>query len=709
MSNVHLCIPPNYSYIYDYPSLGTPMLAGYLKSHGIDAIQSDFNLEYNQYIFKNISDINQFFEKKRQDNYYYSQFLPVWNNDLPYNDNTNSSFYFVERLISSEYLFRYIQDEKENTFLQFFLNKGIEKRFIDAQPDLIGISIISPAQVIGAFTLSYLLKKRLPDIPVVIGGQWPTLFREELMKRADMGALFDFIIIFDGETPLLELVKALDGKASISNVPNLIYKSDSQWVKSQRHTIEDLNNLGCPDFDGFNLDGYKFPYTLTYQSSRECYWNKCSFCVDVPIPHQGYRRRKPKLVIEDLKMLKEKYNLRMVMFSDPAFSPRQMKEISEGILEEKIAMDWWCMSRFDSAFKPDILNLAAEAGCIEVDFGFETASQRLLDFLDKGVNVNNYIKIIKDCYNAGISVAMQTVLGFPSETADEAMDTVAFLVENSNLITGPAFNTYYLTPGNKIYENPEKYGIKFEKDPKLPFKFFHEYEHISGEVTKDIALNLRRIYAELIERKKQYNSKKVFMVEDHHEAYHYWKKMGIKDKIVIHIDAHIDFDWMEDSTPLNVGNYIYKAIREGMIKEFYWVVPSPVWHNPEDKSYLKDWLSEKYFLKYIEKDNGILSSTLLDTKFIISDLETLPIFKDPVILDIDLDFFVTNSMAEADYPHRFKRKAWVGIEKVCSLLKEKCNNINSAVISYSVRHNYTPVEFKPLGDELLTKLSEMVI
>ena len=684
------------------------MLVGYLKSHGIGAIQSDLNLEYNQYIFKNIPDINQFFEKKRRDNYYYSQFLPVWNNDLPYNDNTNSSFYFVERLISSEYLFRYIQDEKENTFLQFFLEKDIEKRFFDTQSDLIGISIISPAQVIGAFTLSYLLKKRYPDIPVVIGGQWPTIFREELIKRPDLGALFDFIIIYDGEAPLLELVKALDDKKGVLNVPNLIFKSDSQWMKSQRHSVEDLNNLACPDFDGFNLDAYKYPYTLTYQSSRECYWNKCSFCVDVPIPHQGYRRRKPKLVIEDLRMLKEKYNLRMVMFSDPAFSPRQMKEISEGILKEKFAVDWWCMSRFDSAFKPDVLKLAAEAGCIEIDFGFETASQRLLDFLDKGVDANNFIKIIKDCYNAGISVTMQTVLGFPSETADEAMDTVAFLVENSNLITGPAFNTYYLTPGNKIYNNPEKYGIKFEKDPKLPFKFFHEYEHISGEVTKDVALNLRRIYAELIERKKQYNSKKVFMVEDHHEAYHYWKKMGIKDKIVIHIDAHIDFDWMEDSTPLNVGNYIYKAIREGMIKEFYWVVPSPVWHNPEDKSYLKDWLSEKYFLKYIEKDNGILSSTLLDTKFIISDLETLPIFKDPVILDIDLDYFVTTSMAEADYPHRFERKTWIGIEKVCSLLKEKCHNINSAVISYSVRYSYTPVEFKPLGDELLTKLSEMV-
>ena len=111
------------------------------------------------------------------------------------------------------------------------------------------------------------------------------------------------------------------------------------------------------------------------------------------------------------------------------------------------------------------------------------------------------------------------------------------------------------------------------------------------------------------------------MVEDHHEAYHYWKKLGIKDKIVIHIDAHIDFDWMEDSTPLNVGNYLYKAIKEGMIRELYWVVPSPIWHNPKDKSYLKDWLSEKLFLKY-EEDNGILSSALLNTRVIISDLET---------------------------------------------------------------------------------------
>lgn len=708
---VLLVIPPNYSYTYDYPPLGTPMLSGYLKSKGIITAQIDLNLEYNKYILNRVNDVNNYFEKKREQNLYYSEFIPAYHHDLPYKDNTNSSFYFVEHLLSCKHLFRYIEDEKENTFLQFFRDNNIERRLADFKPTLLGISIISPAQVIGAFTLCNIFKKKFPDIPIVIGGQWPTLFREELMKRPDLGIFFDFIIIFEGETPLLELLNAIETKNELKKVPNLIFKSDSKFIVSSRHSVEDLNKLACPDFDGLYLNQYKYPATLTYQSSRECYWNKCAFCVDIPLPKQGYRVRSPELVAKDICILQKKYHPQSIMFSDPAFSPRQMKEISQELLREDIDINWWCMARLDPAFTLDILKLAFCAGCFEIDFGFESASNRLLKFLNKGTNTENALKIIADCYQAGISVSLQTVFGFPSETLDEAMDTVAFLVENRDLIRGPAFNTYYLTPGNAIYENPDFYGIKFEKEPLLPFKFFHNYTHITGEVTEDVACNLRRIYAQLIETKRDCNAeKKVFLVEDHDEAYHYWKRLKIKDKTVVHIDAHIDFRWLQDLTQVHICNYLHPAIKEGMIKELYWVVPTPILNSATDREYLTKWLSENIFLEAeIQKNNSTLSSWLLDTKVTVCHLEDLPVFDKEVMLDIDTDFFITSSMKEADSPHKHKRRKWLDIKEFYAIIKQKCPLIESVIISYSVKRGYTPFEFKCLGDELLTKLFSLVL
>lgn len=709
MPKVILCIPPNYSYAYDYPPLGTPVLAGYLRTKGIETAQWDFNLEYNTYISKEIPDLTGYFERKRAGKSYYSEFLPKYDIELPYEDNTNSSFHFIERLISSEYLLRYIQDAEENTFLQFFLKADIEKKIFDARPTLVGLSIISPAQVIGAFTLAWILKKRDSALSIVIGGQWPTLFREELMKRPDLGALFDYIIVFEGETPLLELVKTLGNRADLAKVPNLIYKSNSKFIQSKHNSVEELDKLACPDFDGLDLSAYKFPYTLTYQSSRECYWNKCAFCVDIPLPKQGYRKRKPELVVEDIKILKERYNPQSIMFSDPAFSPQQMKGISEGLLKEQINIDWWCMARLDPGFTPEILKLAFQAGCFEIDFGFETASGRLLKFLNKGIDKYNILKIIKDCYNAGISVKLQTILGFPSETINEAMDTITFLVENSEFIRGPAFNTYYLTPGNEIYKNPDKYGISFEKDQRLSFQFFHDYTHITGQVDRDMANNLRKIYTELVTRKRINKASKVFLIEDHDEAYRIWKRFQIKNRVVIHIDAHLDFDWIKEGNPINIGNYLYPAIKDGILREIYWIVPSPIWRNSVDRQRIKEWLAAKIIpAEDMQEERDKIHFSILGVQVIICSLTDMPVMDEGIVLDIDTDFFVTSSMDEADFPHKHKRRIWIDNDNFLKIITDKCKFIETVVICYSVKYGYTPVEFKYLADELLTKISKIV-
>ena len=524
MPKALLCLPPCYCYTYDFPPLGTPMLAGYLKSKNIDVLQADYNMEYLHYWKRKIFNksippvmstnelawatselLNKMFSLKHKKNYYYSPLLS--DIDIHYADISNASFSFTERMLCAEYLFRYIEDEGENTFLQFFKEQNVLARLEREGVDVVGISIIAPSQTLAAFTLGYLIKKRLPHIHVTIGGQWVSLYREQLKQRRDWDRFFDSMIVFEGETPLYRLISALRGDGDLSKVPNLIYKSGSRWVDAGNTLREDLDKLAAPDFDGLPLRDYVTAQTtgkapLTYQTARECYWNKCAYCVDLPLPKQGYRERDMELVIDDIKQLTKKYGPLFLEISNATLSAPQMKKLSERILRENLDVSWWCFARPEGNFTKRIFALAKKAGCRTIAFGLESGNQRVLDFVKKGIVLDTARRVIVDCHDAGIDVNLQMMMGLPSETIQEALDTVKFLIDNKEIIAAPTFNIYYVTPACQVYLNPSQYHIRYKNYPETPFKFFHEFSHITGEVSRDRAYAIINTYQRMISRKK---------------------------------------------------------------------------------------------------------------------------------------------------------------------------------------------------------------
>jgi radical SAM superfamily enzyme YgiQ (UPF0313 family) len=517
MFNVLLCIPPDYDYIF--PPLGTPALTAFLKAKGIEAEQRDLNLDYRDFLITHLKDstltheekksllkisLKKFFSEKLK-NRYYSDFLSIDNNgvssDLPYDNNTNSSFFFTERLLSSEHLWQYLEDENENTFFQFYKKENILGFLEKKEIKLLGISIISPSQVIPSFTLGFLVKKHLPRIHVNIGGQWPTLYRRALLEKKELFECFDSIIVFEGETPLYRLTIALKEKKEVF-IPNVIFKN-TKTDFSFDHTEEDLDSLPCPDFDGLPLDDYDdsrgHQISLTYETSRGCYWSKCAYCVDLPLPKPTYRRKSPQLVVRDIKELKQKYKVSYLMVSDPGLSPRQMLEVSKEILKEGIDIKWWCWVRLDAGFKRQVFEIAADAGLKKINFGFESASDRICALLNKGNKKERSLRIIKDCFSAGIRVDLQTMLGLPQEAFSDGLETVDFLIRNKRFISSVTFNTYYLTPSNFIYRHPQKYRIEYKNDTSLPFRFFIPFENLSGISGQEACL-LEKLYYKLLNK-----------------------------------------------------------------------------------------------------------------------------------------------------------------------------------------------------------------
>ena len=500
-----LCIPPDYD--HNYPPLGTPVLSAYLRKNGFPCSQLDLNLGYRDFLCRRVTGpaagdsegtkffleplIWKFFTEQLKDKYY-SAFLPResdgFSPELPYGNNSNSSFYFSERLLSSELLWRYLEDAKENTFLQFYEESGIAARLEKESVRLLGISIISPSQSIPALTLGLYVKRMCPGVHVAAGGQWVTLYREALAGKKGLSRCFDSVIAFEGESALLGLAKRAAAGAGASG---MLEGKD-----------EDMDSLPCPDFDGLPLldyDSCKEEISLTYETSRGCYWSKCAYCVDLPLPKPSYRKKDARLVVRDMKELKRKHGAQYLLFGDPGLSPRQMREISQRMLEERVKMGWWTMARLDPGFDRELFDLARSAGLRQVNFGFETACDRVSNLLDKGNQRERSSRIIRECAAAGIKVDLQTMVGLPGESFEDGMETVDFLVSHKESITHVTFNTYYLTPFNHVHNDPGKYGIEYDPRPHLPFAFMIPFRNTRGMDVERAGL-LEKMYLSLMNK-----------------------------------------------------------------------------------------------------------------------------------------------------------------------------------------------------------------
>ncbi|MFH0940411.1 MAG: radical SAM protein [Candidatus Omnitrophota bacterium] len=514
-SKVLLCIPPDYDRYF--PPLGTAALCGFLKARGIAVTQVDLNLGYRDFLAGRIQGVpggltekrlllkhilKKFFSENLKGRYYSSLLLRGGSAsfaDLPYDNNTNSSFHFTERLLSSLHLWLYLEDGGENTFLQFYQDEGILSFLNKEEIGLLGISIISPSQAIAGLTLGLFVKKNLPNIHVNIGGQWPTLFRRSLQENKGLFKCFDSMTVFEGETPLFCLSEALTAKRDISKIPNVITKNSGPEAIID-HRGEDMDLLPAPDFGGLPLGLYDESrdesISLTFETSRGCYWSKCAYCVDLPLPKPAYRRKDARLVVRDIKMLQEKYQAKMLLLGDPGMSPRQMLEVSRELLNSKVDIAWWVMARLDPGFTPEIFRFAHRAGLKKINFGFESGSDAICDLLGKGNRRERSGRVIKDCAQAGIEVDLQTILGLPRETFEHSLETIDFLIRNKEYITAVTFNIFYLTPENYVYRDPQKYGIAYNKNDELPFRFFIPFDNPQG-MSRDEAHLAQHIYYSL--------------------------------------------------------------------------------------------------------------------------------------------------------------------------------------------------------------------
>jgi len=366
------------------------------------------------------------------------------------------------------------------------LGKSIEDvtlEIITKSPEYVGITATTCA-VFNAGMLAKSIKERNPDIVTILGGVHISALPEKTMSAFKD---IDFGVIGEGEETIVRLLYACENRDNVRNIRGIITRDKEELILSgPSNPIDNLDSLSMPAWellDNFsnyspNLPGlHRFPVAGLI-TSRGCS-KRCIFC-DKSVFGSRIRSHSPKYIIEMIKRLYDSYHIREVIFKDPdfAFSKDRVIKFCRMLKTENLDIAWTCMMRADSVDK-ELLFEMKDAGCWQVGIGIESGSQKILDFLKKGIKLEK----IKTCVNllreAGLNIMVYFMLGAPFESEDTINQTRRFIkelrVENLKL------NFFTPYPGSSIYRDIRNFG-----------DFTEDWSKINGASAVFIPLGLKK-------------------------------------------------------------------------------------------------------------------------------------------------------------------------------------------------------------------------
>ncbi|MBN1218024.1 MAG: radical SAM protein [Anaerolineae bacterium] len=377
----------------------------------------------------------------------------------------------------SRNLLRAVRDPQYNPFLDLF--RGMVIPDIEReQPDLVGISIPSLDQMLAGVTLAHLIKQAGLPCHVTTGGPHITMLREAIPQVPAFFEWFDSAVTFEGETPLLRLVEALESNGDLSPVPNLIYEDGDQVRVTAPTEPEKSFDLALPDFDGLPLDRYLAPkLVLPLRTARGCYYGKCAFCnVDYAGP-PSYRQLQAQRVVDQMTALHKKYGVRHIFFADEAITPRNLRDMSSLLAPQDPPIYWCGCVRFEKPLTQNILDALAPAGCCMLLFGLETASEPMMEAMAKGTQLEHMSRILRQSAAAGIWNHTFFFFGFPGETIEHAQETVNFIYQHKHFIHSASPGAFALERYSPAHRFPRSFGIKrVIEDPARDLAIYFDYE-----------------------------------------------------------------------------------------------------------------------------------------------------------------------------------------------------------------------------------------
>lgn len=386
---------------------------------------------------------------------------------------------YAERLGSTATHFKPLHESLQapNTLISDILVKLLEEKIKRWQPTVVCLTVPFPGNLFGALKCGQYLKKHHPEIVVVMGGGYCNTELRSLREPL-LFDYVDYVSLDDGEAPLLNLLEFLDGKREHSQLKRVFSRVAGKVVYHNNAKEKDVaqRDVGTPDYADLPLHDYLSvieiinPMHRLWSDGRwnkltlahGCYWGKCSFC-DISLDYiKRYEPVTAALLCDRIEEIIAQTGQNGFHFVDEAAPPALMRDLALEIIRRQLTVTWWTNIRFEKSFTADLCQLLKASGCIAVSGGLEVASDRLLERMKKGVTVAQVARVADAFTQAGIMVHAYLMYGFPTQTAQETIDSLEMVRQlfDSGVVQSGFWHRFAMTAHSPVGMHPAGFDVQ---------------------------------------------------------------------------------------------------------------------------------------------------------------------------------------------------------------------------------------------------------
>lgn len=331
--------------------------------------------------------------------------------------------------------------------------------------DFVGLKLWNGDGFTASLIVAGVLKKRNPKMPVFGGGPQVDIFRDNIYQATSD---FDALVYGEGEHAILDLVDFVQGKRTLKEIPNLIFRENGRVVITPQQWIEDMNQLPFANYDQDVYPAMKDNGRLKFivlDESRGCPF-ACYFCLH-PLKSGRPKAKSVERIIAEITHYQQKYGVSLFRYGGSNTPPKLLEEVARGIIQNNLKINYTALT--DLRQEGTDFSLLKDSGCFAIFFGVESTDPGILTkAINKKASLDRMENILKEAKAAGIFTIVSLIVPAPGETEETKKKTLEFLLRtkpDSVLVQFPG-----IIPGTEWFKNPEKYGFSIRNKKAYPGK-----------------------------------------------------------------------------------------------------------------------------------------------------------------------------------------------------------------------------------------------
>ena len=324
------------------------------------------------------------------------------------------------------------------------------------RPDAVGFTTLG-CSFLFALNVAALIKRREPDLPILLGGPHATMLHRPILERFDA---FDVIVRYEAEETLPAVLGHMDSRR-FEHIPGVSWRSSpggSVLTSPGKPSIDDLDRLPFLDYEHYPVADLGLDL-MRIEAGRGCPFT-CTFCSTASFFQRRFRLKSAPRLVTELDRLHERYGQTEFKLDHDLFTVNRAKvlEFCEAVAGR--GYRWRASARVDCVDR-EMLERMAASGCAGLYFGVETGSARMQRISQKRLDLTLVEPTLSMAEQLGIEATASFITGYPEELAGDQADTLDLLGRCFGATCLPQLHVLAPEPGTPLFE---ELGERLEYD-----------------------------------------------------------------------------------------------------------------------------------------------------------------------------------------------------------------------------------------------------